>query len=376
MKILVLTPAFKRVGPVLGALIFAKYLHEEHHDTVFAALDADKHGPLSLLEEVRRAGIPFYNFEMTGWAGLKHLKRVGNYVRDNGIGAVVSYGLRPDIVNSYLSGIIRLSAIREILRDQYALSYGWLLSRLGAELHLHALKKLDGIFVLNRDMATHLAKNGINPSVIHLVNNFVDVAEIRKNARDGERRQNDDVHVGYFGRLVRRKRVDVALRGVQKLVYRHAHRNIKLHVAGDGPLHHELLRLAKELGLSEQTIFHGHLSNPLDLMEKMDLVVLTSDSEGTPRCLLEAMSLGKTCIAPDIPGMSELIRDGETGYLFPQGDVDGFATLIDDIIQFGRYLSSEGLHQFMLAHYDVSSCAKKMLSRLVLAGESKARHQT
>ena len=111
-------------------------------------------------------------------------------------------------------------------------------------------------------------------------------------------------------------------------------------------------------------------------MEKMDLVVLTSDSEGTPRCLLEAMSLGKTCIAPDIPGMSELIRDGETGYLFPPGDVDGLATLIDDIIQFGRYLSSEGLHQFMLAHYDVSSCAKKMLSRLVLAGESKARHQT
>ncbi|MCZ6672271.1 MAG: glycosyltransferase, partial [Verrucomicrobia bacterium] len=308
MKIVILTPAFKRVGSVLGAFIFAKYLHEQDHDVVITALDADEHGPSSLLDEVLGAGVPFYNFEMTGWTGLRRIGRVRSYVKDNGIDAVVSYGLRPDIVNSCLSRVGRLSAIREILRDQYALSYGWLLSRLGAELHLRALKKLDGIFVLNRDMATHLAENGINPSLIHLVNNFVDVAEIRKNARDGDRRPNDYVHVGYFGRLIRRKRVDIALHAVHKLVYRHAHRNIKFHVAGDGPLHHKLSRLTKELGLSEQTIFHGHLSNPLDLMKKMDLIVLTSDREGTPRCLLEAMSLGKTCIASDIPGMSELIR--------------------------------------------------------------------
>ncbi len=144
MKILVLTPAFKRASPVLGAFLFAKYLHKHDHETVFAALDADG-ADSSLLGEVKRAGVAFYNFEMTGWAALRHIRRVRTYVRDNHIDAVISYCLRPDIVNSYLSGVVRLSAIRDIVRDQYGLSYGWPLSRLGAELHLRTLKKLDGI---------------------------------------------------------------------------------------------------------------------------------------------------------------------------------------------------------------------------------------
>ncbi len=370
MKILVLTPAFKRASPVLGAFLFAKYLHKHDHETVFAALDANG-ADSSLLGEVKRAGVAFYNFEMTGWAALRHLRRVRTYVRDNHIDAVISYCLRPDIVNSYLSGVVRLSAIRDIVRDQYGLSYGWPLSRLGAELHLRTLKKLDGIFVLTQDMAAHLSQNDVDPSLIHLVNNFVDVSEIKENAKDYDTREKGYVHVGYFGRLVRGKRVDVALRGICKLVNHYKNKNVKFHLAGDGPLRTELTRLTNTLGLNEHVVFHGFSTNPLPLMKQMDLVVVTSDREGTPRCLLEAMSLGRTCIASDIPGMSELIRDGETGYLFPRGDDDRLAALMDDIIRFGRYLSAEGLHEFMLTHYDVNSCGKKMLHQVLEIVKSK-----
>ncbi len=371
MKIMILTPSSNRASPVQGAFLLAKYLHEHGHDTVFAPLDADDGDPSTLLEEIQSAGLPFHKFNMTGWGGLRHLARVRSYVKENRVDAVISYGLRPDIVNACLSGVTRLSAIREILRDQYALTHGPALSRIGAELHLRALKKLDGVFVLTRDMRFHLAENGVDPSLIHLVNNFVDVAEIRKSVKHDHTQENGNVHVGYFGRLIRRKRLDVALRGVYKLIYEHAHKNVKFHLVGDGSLRPDLMRLATELGLNEHTVFHGHLTNPLKLMNQMNLVVLTSDREGMPRCLLEAMSLGKTCIACDIPGMSELIRDGETGYLFPQGDVDGLATLIDDIIRFARYLSPVGLHQFMLVHYDVNSCGKQMLHQMLEIVKSK-----
>lgn len=364
MKVLILTPAFTLASPVMGAFLFAQYLHKHDHETVFAALDADR-ADSSLLGEIKRAGLPFHNFQMTGWTGLRHLRRVRTYVRDNRIDGVVSYCLRPDIVNSSLSGVARLSAIRDLVRDQYALSYGWLVSRLGAELHLRTLKKLDGVFVLTQDMAAHLFENGVETSLIHVVNNFVAVEEIREKAKDYNTRENRYVHVGYFGRLARGKRVDVALRGMWKLVNHYKYKNVKFHLVGGGPLRDKLAQLTNTLRLTDQVVFHGFSTNPLQLMNQMDLIVLTSDREGTPRCLLEAMSLGKTCIAPDIPGMSELIRDGETGYLFPPADDDSLAALMDDIIRRRRYISGDDLYEFMLTHYDVNACGKAMMEKML-----------
>ena len=364
MKCLVLTPAFKRASPVLGAFLFAKYLHRHDCEPVFAALDADGTDS-SLLEEVCRSGVSFHNFEMSGWIGLRNVGRVQTYVRDNRINVIVSYCLRPDIVNSYLSGVVRFSAIRDVVRDQYALSYGWLLSRVATEIHLRTLKKLDGVFVLNQDMAAHLSSNGLETSLVHVVNNFVDVEEIRSKAQGNDTREPGYAHVGYFGRLARGKRVDVALRGISKLVNHYKHNTIKFHLAGDGPLRDDIRRLANSHGLNEHVVFHGFVTNPFPLMKKMDLVVLTSDREGTPRSLLEAMALGKTCIASDIPGMSQLIRNGETGYLFPPADDDSLAALMDDIIRRRRYISGDELYKFMLTHYDVNACGKAMMEKML-----------
>ena len=57
----------------------------------------------------------------------------------------------------------------------------------------------------------------------------------------------------------------------------------------------------------------------------MDVVLLTSRWEGLPIALLEAMAAGRPAVASRLPGTSEIIVDGVTGFLVPPGDVEGFA---------------------------------------------------
>ncbi len=96
----------------------------------------------------------------------------------------------------------------------------------------------------------------------------------------------------------------------------------------------------------------------------MDLILLTSEAEGVPRCLMEALSLGKTVVASDIPGVNTLIQDKQTGYLFPVGNVEKLASLIDNIIRNKLYLPPERLVNFMLENYDVNNCCEKMLCKI------------
>jgi glycosyltransferase involved in cell wall biosynthesis len=74
--------------------------------------------------------------------------------------------------------------------------------------------------------------------------------------------------------------------------------------------------------------FHGRVDDPAVHTRAADLFVLPSLSEGISNALLEAMAQGLPCIATDIPGNRDLIRDGETGLLVPTGDPGALAQRI------------------------------------------------
>ena len=92
-------------------------------------------------------------------------------------------------------------------------------------------------------------------------------------------------------------------------------------IAGEGPERPWLEHLIRNLGLEDQVKLLGHLSRQqLDACyELCDLVVLTSRSEGIPLVLMEAMARGKIVLAPAITGIPELVKDGETGFLYRAG---------------------------------------------------------
>lgn len=92
----------------------------------------------------------------------------------------------------------------------------------------------------------------------------------------------------------------------------------KLALIGSGPLEHDLRELAQGLGLAEHVIFLGWQENPYKFMRRATCLALSSDYEGFPSTLVEAMACGCPVIATDCPyGPAEILENGKYGILVP-----------------------------------------------------------
>lgn len=81
-------------------------------------------------------------------------------------------------------------------------------------------------------------------------------------------------------------------------------------ILGDGPLLDQLKRHAAKRQISNWVMFLGHIDNPYPTLQASDCFVLSSDYEGQPMTLLEALTLGVPCVATDIPGNRSVIAGG------------------------------------------------------------------
>jgi glycosyltransferase involved in cell wall biosynthesis len=97
----------------------------------------------------------------------------------------------------------------------------------------------------------------------------------------------------------------------------------ELDLIGDGPLRGQMERLARELGLQGRVHFLGQRKDVGQLLARAQVSLLVSNWEGLPLSILEAMRAGLPVVATSVGGVSETIRDQETGYLIARGDVEG-----------------------------------------------------
>ncbi len=119
-------------------------------------------------------------------------------------------------------------------------------------------------------------------------------------------------------------------------------------IIGDGELRGQLEGLTHQLGLADRVVFTGWIKDMATIYADLDVVALTSDNEGTPVAVIEAMAAGVPVIATDVGGVRELIADGEfpspeakdlkfevcqRGIMVNPGDVDGFANGLRYLLQ-------------------------------------------
>jgi len=121
------------------------------------------------------------------------------------------------------------------------------------------------------------------------------------------------------GRIVPEKGFQYLIRAFQKV-----DRKAQLLIVGDGPFLDELKTLATRLGQSERIFFPGWLAKDhlADLYRKCSIVVLPSVAPETFGMVgIEAMAHGKPVVAFDVGGISEWLKNGETGFLVPPRDI-------------------------------------------------------
>ena len=128
------------------------------------------------------------------------------------------------------------------------------------------------------------------------------------------------------GRLYPQKRMDRFLSVVAQL--RQKAPEIKATIAGAGPLRGALEQRAEELGVSVFVEFAGGVPDVERLYHEADIFVLTSDYEGLPNVLLEAMASGLPVVATSVGGVPAIVRHGDTGFLVPPSDEDAIVSSI------------------------------------------------
>lgn len=98
----------------------------------------------------------------------------------------------------------------------------------------------------------------------------------------------------------------------------------------DTPYARDLVELPNRLGIQDRVTFLGKAEDPLQLVRRCQIGVLTSESEGLSNSIMEYMACGLPVVCTDVGGNPELVRHDENGYLFAAGDIAGLtASLID-----------------------------------------------
>ncbi len=135
---------------------------------------------------------------------------------------------------------------------------------------------------------------------------------------EGER----DKTIAAVGRVDENKNQELLLRAFAKIAGDFP--EYRLIIYGEGRKWKEMQQLAGQLGLGERVLWPGNVDNVEELIYKSRVFVLSSNTEGMPNTLIEAMLLGLTVISTDCPcgGPAELISHGVNGLLTPVGDVD------------------------------------------------------
>lgn len=200
-------------------------------------------------------------------------------------------------------------------------------------------------------------KEGVREEQVVVIPNGVEDLRARSCAlRNGYRKKLDLAPttslIGWVGRLKPQKNFPLFLHACARLS---TTRQWKILVVGDGPERYRMQTLANDVDLADRLIWLGSRADVEGWLAATDVFVHTSDFEGMPNAVMEAMAMGLPVIASDVDGNRELIRDGINGYLLAPGDVIGFARRIDQIIDNPELADrlGEQAHRDVLQHFDM-----------------------
>ena len=170
-------------------------------------------------------------------------------------------------------------------------------------------------------------RRGVSREKVHILPNAIDLPDFdaRAGIGSGEAALAGGVSAITVARLVRSKRLD---RFIQALALaRQSMPLLKGIVVGDGPQETNLKAYAESLGLSSRGLhFVGRRTDVPTLIKAADMFVLTSDHEGCPNVLLEAMAGRLPVISTPAGDASRIVQDGITGFLLHFDDIQGVSS--------------------------------------------------
>lgn len=137
--------------------------------------------------------------------------------------------------------------------------------------------------------------------------------------------------IGVVARLEIQKRIDRMLMLAKMLL--EETESVYFIVFGDGPLEHEMIDLTRQMNLEKNVTFLGYTKNVINYYKYFDLLLLTSDWEGFPLTIWEAMYNRIPIVSTDVGGIREVIEGESCGYIFNKNHVEEGKDLVVNLIK-------------------------------------------
>ncbi|HXJ60589.1 MAG TPA: glycosyltransferase family 4 protein [Verrucomicrobiae bacterium] len=217
---------------------------------------------------------------------------------------------------------------------------------------------------------------GVSPARLYFLPNVVDTQHFKP----AEGTVKRPLTLLAVGRIVKEKRLDRFITALGRL-----RTELRLDVRGwiAGPVqdrHHlqELEALAAGLGLLPAHLrFLGGVANMRPLYQQADICVLTSDFEGTPNALLEAMASGLPAMATNVGGVPDIVRHGRTGFIVDRQDKEGLVLALAELVKDcpGRREMGRRAREFVQAEHSVERLPAYLAKLYALALPARCHGQ-
>ncbi len=226
--------------------------------------------------------------------------------------------------------------------DHGTTTEGSLRYRVSRGLESFALRRADQVTTICEGLRGDIRVRGVADDRITVIPNAVDVATFQFGAEPDPALRaslglDGKTVLGFAGSFYGYEGLDLLIDATCKLIP--AYPDLCVLLVGGGPQEANLKAQVQRLGLSERVIFTGRVPHSqvqryyelIDVLAYPRLPIRLTELV-TPLKPLEAMAQGRMFVASDVGGHKELIRHGETGFLFRAGDADALAAAISDVL--------------------------------------------
>lgn len=329
IRVLELGSALGLYGAERWILALTKNLNQPDIDPVVGVIRDHPSQSAELCRKATAMGLTTVIFEAAHPYDIRIVQTIRDYVVKNSIDIVHTHGYKQDAAALMAAKGTRCKVI--------STPHGWTRNpdvklRFFETCDRLLFNFMDAVVPLSRHMYDRLCAIPGMRKRLRMIENGVDLEEIDTFSGAISELQELRIHsrfiIGYVGRLIPGKGLEILLRALARM----NDGRTSVAIIGDGPDEPKLRELSRQLGIAEKVHFFGYRADRIGFLKEFTLFVLPSESEGLPRCLMEAMAAGIMVVASDIPGCRALVRDGETGRLFKPGDADSLALIIREML--------------------------------------------
>jgi glycosyltransferase involved in cell wall biosynthesis len=315
-----------------------------------------------LRARIMDAGIPCTCVDERTKSPLTMLMEIFALLRDSAPDVVHTNRPKEHVLGSIAARSLGIPSIRTVHGMAEHPPTGWdIKRRLWRTVDTLCARYLQQAVVLVSDDLARKSGSRFRQATLHTIANGIDVEEVRRRAsraRDSTPRlEADTINIGFIGRLVSIKRVDLLVDLLDAMLALPNRRRYVLHVVGDGPLRGALEARGKGAIHERRLVMHGFQQDPAGYLAQFRALVFTSDYEGLSIAALESLALGVPVVSRPVGGMRDLAREGADVHIPSHDDTLALATLVDHIATRDQGASCPGLP----ARFTIGHCADEYL---------------